>query len=319
MENPLLTSEESRLHDLARSRAKKYLECESQLLEVIEEIDRKRVFEKVGARSTFAYCTGHLKLSEATAYNFINVCRKSREVPELKIAINEGRLSVPKARKIVAVLTAQNQAEWIEKAATLPQAQLERCVADAAPSQLVRERAKPCGPQLVKVELALTVAEFEAFERARDILSQKIGCAATAQQTLAAQTEQYLEKHDPVRRAARWERRKIKREGVAKAPLIACDAGGVGAMKSGVRKERKGSSGRSLSREQQSKRQALPAAVKHAVDLRDGRKCQSCGSTRWVHYHHLRPLAAGGSDTPENLLTLCSSCHRREHPPYRAA
>lgn len=318
MEKSLLTPEESRIHEQAQSRAKKYLECEAQLLDVIEEIDRRCLFEKFGLRSTFAYCTERLRLSEATAYNFISVCRKSRKVPELKAAIDEGRLSVAKARKIVAVINEQNHSEWIDKAASLTQAQLERCVADAAPAAPVRERAKPCGHQLVKLELALTVTEFEAFERARDVLSQKRGSAATIQQAVAAQTELYLERLDPLRKAlrrrAREDIRKLK-PSIAKQKAQAMVVTAAAAV-AGVARPEAPALRRNLSQEQL-KRRPLPAAVKGAVDLRDGRKCQACGSTRWIHYHHRVPLAAGGDNTPENLVTLCSSCHRREHAPYQ--
>src|SRR5260370_16594729 len=46
---------------------------------------------------------------------------------------------------------------------------------------------------------------------------------------------------------------------------------------------------------------------------RDGWKCQDCGSSNDLHVHHLRPRSKLGHDAPENLITLCSSCHRRQH------
>ena len=50
-----------------------------------------------------------LKLSESTALNFINVARKAVQVPALQAEIRAGHVSVSKARKIVPVLTPQNQ------------------------------------------------------------------------------------------------------------------------------------------------------------------------------------------------------------------
>ena len=41
--------------------------------------------------------------------------------------------------------------------------------------------------------------------------------------------------------------------------------------------------------------------------------CVACGATKDLHHHHLVPLAAGGSDTDDNLITLCAEHHARIH------
>ena len=66
-----------------------------------------------------AYAVHDLKLSESVALNFINVARKSVQVPELKAEIEAGSFCVSKARKIVSVITPENKTDWIEKAKTL--------------------------------------------------------------------------------------------------------------------------------------------------------------------------------------------------------
>ena len=45
--------------------------------------------------------------------------------------------------------------------------------------------------------------------------------------------------------------------------------------------------------------------------LQDG-KCACCGGGI-EHFHHLMPKSRGGSDTPENLIGLCGTCHDRIH------
>jgi cytochrome c553 len=47
-----------------------------------------------------------------------------------------------------------------------------------------------------------------------------------------------------------------------------------------------------------------------AVTARDG-VCVECGSTRHLQAHHDVARAEGGADAPENLVTLCASCHAR--------
>lgn len=51
-------------------------------------------------------------------------------------------------------------------------------------------------------------------------------------------------------------------------------------------------------------------AVRNLVFKRDRGICQCCGSTNGSEVHHIEPVYLGGLDTEDNLITLCSSCHR---------
>ncbi len=65
-------------------------------------------------------------------------------------------------------------------------------------------------------------------------------------------------------------------------------------------------------------RSTIPPAVRRAVLARDRHRCQApgCRSTHFLEVHHLTPRSKGGSHRPENLRTLCSSCHRLRHEQY---
>ena len=56
------------------------------------------------------------------------------------------------------------------------------------------------------------------------------------------------------------------------------------------------------------------------VVFRDQNRCQAempdgtkCAETKWTHQHHVIPREHGGSDTAENLITLCAGHHRAIH------
>jgi hypothetical protein len=55
------------------------------------------------------------------------------------------------------------------------------------------------------------------------------------------------------------------------------------------------------------------------VIIRDDYECQECGATgAWkgsaeLEVHHIELVAVGGSNTLDNLKTLCSDCHRDVH------
>lgn len=63
----------------------------------------------------------------------------------------------------------------------------------------------------------------------------------------------------------------------------------------------------------QAARQPLPPAMRTLILKRDGYHCVRCGHGRPLDIHHKVPVAEGGSDDPENLETLCKSCHLGEH------
>jgi hypothetical protein len=93
------------LHLKAVEAAKHYQASEVSLLQILEQIDREKVYLVMGYNSLFIYCVEALKLSKSQSYSFMTVCRKSKEVPELKKEIESGGLTLSKARRIVPVLT----------------------------------------------------------------------------------------------------------------------------------------------------------------------------------------------------------------------
>ncbi len=46
---------------------------------------------------------------------------------------------------------------------------------------------------------------------------------------------------------------------------------------------------------------------------RDGWKCQHCGRRDQLQIHHLVRRSQMGPDTEDNLMTVCSDCHRQLH------
>jgi 5-methylcytosine-specific restriction endonuclease McrA len=62
-------------------------------------------------------------------------------------------------------------------------------------------------------------------------------------------------------------------------------------------------------------RSTIPPSTRQAVLARDGHRCQipGCGRTQLLEVHHIRPRREGGSNQPENLLSLCGPCHQLLH------
>src|SRR5262249_53985260 len=114
------------LHEKALQISKSYLQAESELIEVLQQIDRCRCYRELGYKSLFEYSTRGLKLSESVTYNLITIARKSVEVPQLQKMIKDREISVSNARMIAPVLTVENQDSWLSKASTLSKRELEK-------------------------------------------------------------------------------------------------------------------------------------------------------------------------------------------------
>ena len=56
----------------------------------------------------------------------------------------------------------------------------------------------------------------------------------------------------------------------------------------------------------------LDENLRKAVILRDGCKCKECGKTNTkLEVHHIKPRRLNGSNTLDNLITLCGKCHQK--------
>jgi 5-methylcytosine-specific restriction endonuclease McrA len=53
--------------------------------------------------------------------------------------------------------------------------------------------------------------------------------------------------------------------------------------------------------------------LRNRVLARDGWRCQNCGSSKDLHVHHLVKRSELGDDVEENLITLCTLCHKKIH------
>ena len=53
--------------------------------------------------------------------------------------------------------------------------------------------------------------------------------------------------------------------------------------------------------------------LKRQVLRRDGWRCQRCGAMSSLEVHHQQFRSRQGDDSNENLITLCTACHKVLH------
>lgn len=255
---------------------------EKELLEALIQVDTNRVFIKMGHPSLHVYCVEALHLTDAQAYNFIGVARKSREVPELQALVCDGSIHLTNARRIAPVLTPENKAELLGKAKELSYRELERDLVRSFPEKTTKERIRPITENRLELKVFITPEIERNLKRAQDVLSQKLKKPCSMEEVLKFMTGEFLERHDPVKKTER-----------AKPKLVARRVPAA---------------------------RAIPMSVAHQVTRRDEGQCtfilpngKRCPSRRWLHRHHKTPWAHGGTHELNNLTTVCAAHHQHIH------
>ncbi len=213
---------------------------------------------------------------------------KSEEIPEIRTAVVQGELTLSQARRIVPVLTKENHRQWIEKAKSLSQRELEREVTTVNPKAHIVEKIKPVAKTLSELKVGVDEATEKNLEFLKDILSQKTGKPATLGQVIAWTAAVTREKYDPMRKAQR---------AISSGKILPA-----------------------LTQVSTGARRTIAAAVRHSVILRDGIQCafvdgdgRRCEQKRWLDTHHITPVVDSGRNTIDNLRTLCRAHHSLMH------
>jgi 5-methylcytosine-specific restriction endonuclease McrA len=403
---PALSEKTRAIHARALTATMNFKRAESELIDILSEMEESRGYLEFEVTSIYAYAAEVLKLSEDISYNLIAIARKSREVPALKEAIRSGTTTASKARKVISVITEENQDTWLNLLAEAPARKIEKEVARVNPKAATPEVMKYTSADRLSLHLGVSENLAEKIKRLQDLVAQKTSSTATIEDALEAAINEYLERHDPVRKAERIIARrkkmknseqttkstneimeskgrehhpniesgqyalnlstantnaKVDRLMSGKATLnnapdglpltnskLASHATSMGPSKSefaiqatSLRQKKSDSSidlanspraksvpetnatSVTLSKTsvtgRNSRQQTIPSKIKHQVHLRDGFQCtqvtsngKRCTNSRYLDLHHIVPVAFGGRDVPENLVTLCWQHHRQQ-------
>lgn len=197
-----------KIHQKAVEVVGRYIDVESDLIEILQQVEEHKVYLTFQCRSLHEYTMRILKLTESVASNFIVVARKAKEVPELKQVIESGALSVSKARKITPILNQSNQEEWLKMAVELPQRKLEQQVAKASPKEATPERLKFVSEERLNLQMGVSEKLSQKLKRAQDLESQRQKKPVSLEETLEALLNIYLDQQDPVQKAEKLKNRK---------------------------------------------------------------------------------------------------------------
>jgi hypothetical protein len=297
-----ISTEDQSLHKRAIELARTHRNIEAELIAIIQCIDEKKIFKKLGYSSLFMYALRELDLTESLAYSFSSVARKAKSAPALQEAIATKTLSVAKASRIVSVLDAENAETLVKFAKTHTTRETEREVARRNPQKAHSDRVKALSENLVQLQISISNKVYEKLKRAQSVAAQK-GLIDDLNTILDVVLTEYLNRHDPVEKANRNRGQNAKN-----AKNFCARRNSPRPSASASANYRSGSTRR------------LSAGEKHPVHRRDRGQCtfidpqgRRCDNDRWIHLHHITPKSLGGKNHPANLQTLCSFHHAFIH------
>jgi len=308
-------------------------EVQVEFLLHLDEYDRRRAYLEEGYDSLWAYCQRALLLREGPAALRITAMRALRRFPALAEMLRDGRLCLTTVRLLEPVLTDENAAELIARAASKSKSEVERLVVAIQPRAIPKEGVRklpdrsgaliapalPLAPR--PAEPAVTTDAPWPHEAAMPLAP-----APTTRPTLQPVAEDTYSLRVTVDAAFKAELDELKALLSHKVPTgdlgavlreaVRCAIEKHGKRKGAVepvrKAPRKARGPQHASPGRANARTAIPADVRRQVWKRDQGRCawigpdgRRCGSTWKLELHHLVEAALGGPSTVDNLALRC--------------
>jgi 5-methylcytosine-specific restriction endonuclease McrA len=287
------------------------------------EIMRRRLYREFGCASINQYALTKLGFSKTRTGDFIRLARQLDKLPAVREAMSSGELGYTKAREIVGVATPETEDEWVA-AAKGSRKELRREVkrakqaakVDPGQGDLLPAVPAVAAPRELPVRFQMDLTpEQEARRAAMVERLHKIGGVPSDRAELMLEAlAALLEVKEKAPRGALPSRPPVQvhvheSEGRMTVPT---EAGERELSQAEVERIRCDSTvcmkgGRNTT--------TIPPRVRREVLARDQHRCRApgCNRTRFLEVHHFSPRSRGGTNQPENLITLCGSCHRLWH------
>jgi hypothetical protein len=300
------------------------------------EVMSRGLYRELGYSSMRTYALEGLGFSSSRCGDFMRLAEKLETLPAVKAAVASGRLGYTKAREIVAVADPATEKEWLEVAHQRSRRELVAAVrvakqravacrqANPAQGELVARPAAPVPAAAVPVRVSfdLSPAEFAQWEA----LLGQIGHRGSKAELLLAMAEALADGEDVAPRGALVDGEDVAPRGATvpryQIHVHECATCGAAAVVSPQGEQLLDAGALELAHCDATVHQpgqraaaAIPPRVRREVLARDRLRCRrrGCGHTRHLDIHHLVPRHRGGGHEPDNLVTLCTACHRLWH------
>lgn len=254
----------------------------AELIRVLIEFDKRRLYLGEGYPSLFAYCTQALHYSEHGAFNRIEVARAAARWPQLLARIEDGSLHLAGARLLAPHLTEENIEAALESASFKSKREIEEVAAAMARRNVLVAVAA----EQYRLHLTISRQARDTLRQVQALIGHQVPDANPAvivERALSLLLEKLLQE-----RAALTARPRAASARTSRSRHIPA------AVRREVWKRDEG---------------------RCAFVGRQGR----CREQTRVEYHHVVPYAAGGQNTPANIELRCRAHNVYEAEAYFGA
>jgi hypothetical protein len=303
-----------------------------ELVELLAELDARRLYLGQGCSSLFTYCTEVLRLSESAAYHRIEAARAIRLFPLIGERLRDGSMTLTTVALLRPHLTLKNHGRLIDEARHKSKREVEQQIARLAP--------KPDVPTLIRrlPDTAVTSSPL-ATPRGTGVSIDIGTCvqpdepaeAAVAGPPLNRRPQPKIEPltedryllrlslsatgHENLRRAQNLMRHSLPSGDLS--VVLECALELLiehlerRKFAATARPPTSSSKPHRLSPGKVSASRHLSAALRRTVWKRDGGRCAfigphgRCTETGRLEFHHVVPFARGGGASPNNIALRC--------------
>ena len=277
-------------------------------LAVLERKAQSGGLTEVGS-TTFSIYVEERGLSPEEAFPLIKACRASEDSPKVADAVADAEISVPKA----AILS-----EFIAK----PELQRpDDDLIDAAKTKSTRELRDLLNERKAQARLEDKPVPRTLFfsrngiadlQRTKDLFGAKRKRLVTDSEAAEEALAEYVERHDPERKAARSRKRREK-SGAKKSAQQRKGRGGANGPRTPTNGANPTSGGNGANGATGTNGRHIPAEDRHTVVEQFGNRCwvSGCEDRGRLTFAHRRAFRHGGQNRYWNLCRFCLAHHRQ--------
>ena len=253
-----------------------------EVLELIREIDRRKLYLKRAKPSLFEYLVDEFGYSPAAAQRRIDAARLSKEVENLLERVEAGSLNLTqisivqkgfRQKEKIEPVPLSSKLELLDRIHSSSGRETEKIVAQHLEISLIYKTSLvPQRDGSVRLALTLLEEPWRFLSRCKELLGHKIASGDLAE-VLAEVCRYYLEKRDPLLRTA------------TSAAEVTPQQKLFGPFSASLRR--------------------FIFQRDKVCQFKDQETSRLCGSKFRLEIDHIRMRSQGGTNEPENLRLLC--------------
>lgn len=309
------------VHLTLKAALKSMAEAEKCAVICFGEIMERKLYRELGYSSINQYAAVELGFSSRRTGDFVMLCKRMSELPLVKEKVASGKLGYTAARVIVPVVDQTNEKDWVDFATTHSRRETEREVkrakmevAETAKGQqslMPVHKERPVAVVPVRVSLEMTPTQFSRYEALWEQIRKQGGVPADRVEALLEIMQSGTTQISP-----RGQKPPVQ---IYIHHCEECDKAtvqtGKGELEIGTAELEQAQCDCQISRPGERNTTSVPPATRREILAKYRHKCQrqGCGHTRYLEVHHKIPRSQGGGNELDNLICLCSVCHKLLH------